>query len=152
MNNKLIPIAIGAIVGMVAAVLVVNSGMEPNTHSYTKLDSVVEWAMVDVFKSPPPVTEHGWNVDRMIVFVHLLMGVLFVGWTAYFLYCLWAFRSSNHPKAEPQGPSKVATTVAEYCVIVAEVVLIASFAVPLWADVMNEEELDRIKQASSTDK
>jgi len=151
MKNKLIPIAIGAIVGMVAAVLVVNSGMEPGTHSYTKLDSVVEWAMVDVFKSPPPVTEHGWNVDRMIVFVHLLMGVLFVGWTAYFLYCLWAFRSSNHPKAEPQGPSKVATTVAEYCVIVAEVVLIASFAVPLWADVMNEEKLDKIKQAAATD-
>ena len=151
MNNKLIPIAIGAVVGMIVAVLVVNSGMEPDTNTFNKLDPVVEWAMADVFKSPPPVTEHGWNVDRMIVFVHLLMGVLFIGWTIYFLYCIWAFRSSNHPKAEPQGPSKVATTVAEYCVIVAEVVLIASFAVPLWADVVNEEKLDEIKKAAATD-
>ena len=70
---------IGAIAGAVIAVIVVNSGMEEGTNTYKKFDSAVEVIMADWFMSPPPITEHGKNVDRVIVFVHAMMAVLFVG-------------------------------------------------------------------------
>ena len=85
---------IGAIAGTVLAVVVVNSGMEEytdadgnkfRTSTYKKFDSSVEGIMADWFMSPPPITEHGKNVDRVIVFVHAMMAVLLVGWTLYFL-------------------------------------------------------------------
>ena len=121
--------------------------------NFTKLDSTVEYVMLSLFKSPPPVTDHGWNVDRVIVFVHLLMGILFVGWTLYFVLALIKFNEKAHPKADYHGvKSKIGTTLAEYGVIVAEVVLIASFAVPLWADVMDEEKIAEIKAASKNKK
>ena len=146
MNKKYIGLIFGAIAGVVMAVLLVNSGKDEGTNTFTAFDSTVKYTMTELFKSPPPVTEHGWNVDRMVVFVHLLMGVLFVGWTLYFLYCIFNFRESNHPKADYHGArSKFWTTLAEYGVIAAEVVLIVCFAIPLWAEVMNDEKLAEIK-------
>ncbi len=147
MNKKYIGLIFGAIAGVVVAVILVNSGKVEGTHTFTGFDSTVEYTMTELFKSPPPVTEHGWNVDRMVVFVHLLMGVLFVGWTLYFLYCIFNFRESNHPKADYHGArSKFWTTLAEYGVISAEVVLIVCFAIPLWAEVMNDTRLKEIKE------
>ena len=146
MNKKYIGLIFGAIAGVVMAVLLVNSGKDEGTNTFTAFDSTVKYTMTELFKSPPPVTEHGWNVDRMVVFVHLLMGVLFVGWSLYFLFCIFKFRESNHPKADYHGArSKFWTTLAEYGVIAAEVVLIVCFAIPLWAEVMNDEKLAEIK-------
>ena len=148
MKQKFIAGALAAILGMFIAVMVVNS-MKDESGDFTKIDSTVEEVMITLFKSPPAVTDHGWNVDRMIVFVHLLMAVLFVGWSIYFVVVLLKFRQSVSPIADYQGvKSKLGTTLAEYGVIVAEVILIACFAVPLWADVVNEEEIDKIKKAS----
>ena len=149
MNKKYIGLIFGAIAGVVVAVLLVNSGKNDGTHTFTAFDSTVKYTMTDLFKSPPPVTEHGWNVDRMVVFVHLLMGVLFVGWSIYFLYCIFRFRESTHPKADYHGArSKLWTTLAEYGVIAAEIVLIFCFAIPLWAEVMNDEKLAEIKASA----
>jgi len=146
MNKKYIGLIFGAIAGVVMAVLLVNSGKDEGTNTFTAFDSTVKYTMTELFKSPPPVTEHGWNVDRMVVFVHLLMGVLFVGWSLYFLFCIFKFRESTHPKADYHGArSKLWTTLAEYGVIAAEVVLIVCFAIPLWAEVMNDEKLAEIK-------
>lgn len=146
-NSRMMMLTAGAVVGMVLAVLLVNSKMEA-PHTLKMFDGSVEYIMKDVFQSPPPVTEHGWNVDRMIVFVHVMMGVLFVGWTLYFLACLLKFRKTVHPKAESEGPGKLWSTLAEYVVIVAEVVLIISFAAPLWGEVIDQEEMEKIKIAS----
>ncbi|SVD07928.1 uncharacterized protein METZ01_LOCUS360782, partial [marine metagenome] len=49
------------------------------------------------------------------------------------------------------GPSKLWTTLAEYGVIVAEVVLIVSFAVPLWNEVMSVERIAKIKKDAAGD-
>lgn len=146
MNKKYIGLIFGAIAGVVMAVLLVNSGKDEGTNTFTAFDSTVKYTMTELFKSPPPITEHGWNVDRVLVFVHVLMGVLFVGWSLYFLYCIFKFRESNHPMADYHGArSKFWTTLAEYGVIAAEVVLIVCFAIPLWAEVMNDEKLAEIK-------
>jgi len=134
----------GAILGAILAILLVNSKMAA-PYTLTIFDSSVETVMADWFQSPPPVTEHGWNVDRMIVFVHVLMAILFVGWTIYFIWCLYRFRRTANPVAEPEGPGKTWTTVAEYGVILAELVLIVSFAAPLWGEIMDKEQIDKIK-------
>lgn len=146
MNKKYIGLIFGAIMGVAVAVYLVNSKKDEGTNTFTAFDPTVEYTMTELFKSPPPITEHGKNVDRVLVFVHVLMGVLFVGWSLYFLYCIFKFRESNHPKADYHGArSKFWTTLAEYGVIAAEVVLIVCFAIPLWAEVMNDEKLAEIK-------
>ena len=143
---------IGAIAGAVLAVIVVNAGMEEGTRTFKKFDRSVETIMADWCLSPHPITEHGKNVDRMIVFVHAMMVILFVGWSIYFLVCMFKFRESAHPRADNVGPSKLWTTLAEYGVIVAEVVLIASFAVPLWNEVMSVDRIAKIKADAASDK
>ena len=151
MKQKIAIWVFAAILGMVLAVVAVEYMKDDG--NFTKLDSTVEYVMLSLFKSPPPVTDHGWNVDRVIVFVHLLMGILFVGWTLYFVLALIKFNKKAHPKADYHGvKSKVGTTLAEYGVIVAEVVLIGSFAVPLWADIMDEDQINEIKMASKNKK
>jgi hypothetical protein len=35
---------------------------------------------------PVLASEHGRDVDLLIIYIHWLMIVLFVGWLAYFLY------------------------------------------------------------------
>lgn len=151
MKTNLYLLILGAIAGTVIAVVVANAGMDEGTNTYKKFDSSVETIMADWFMSPPPITEHGKNVDRVIVFVHAMMAVLFVGWTLYFLGCIYKFRESAHPKADNVGPSKLWTTVVEYGVIVAEVVLIVSFAVPLWNEVMSVDRIAQIKKDAASD-
>ncbi len=83
-------------------------------------------------------SEHGADVDSLILYVHLLMVALFVGWTAYFLYTIWRFRSSRHPKADYVGTTTHATTWIEGAVALIEGVLLIGFAIPLWAHRVDE--------------
>src|SRR2546426_9148255 len=52
---------------------------------------------------PVLASEHGQNVDNLIIYVHWLMIVLFVGWLAYFAYALFRFHRSRNPKADYVG-------------------------------------------------
>jgi hypothetical protein len=45
---------------------------------------------------PVLASEHGKDVDNLIIYVHWLMIVLFVGWIAYFVYVL--IRSGNRER------------------------------------------------------
>jgi len=76
---------------------------------------------------------HGRDVDYFILYVHLLMIVLFIGWTAYFVYTIWRFRSSRNPRADYVGTTTHATTWIEGAVALVEGVLLIGFAIPLWA-------------------
>jgi len=61
----------------------------------------------------------------LIIAVHLLMLVLFIGWIIYFFTALWKFRASNNPRADYKGvKTKTITNSIEGAVIVAELVLI----------------------------
>ena len=123
-------------------VMVVGFNSIKDSFNDSMYGTVVKPVMEKYFLSPPPVTEHGREVDQMIVYIHLMMLVLFIGWTAYFLIALWRFRKSRNAKADYAGvTSKVPTTLAEYGVIAAEVVLIGCFAVPLWGKAVNPETM-----------
>jgi cytochrome c oxidase subunit 2 len=87
----------------------------------------------EILKLPPVGTEHGPKIDDFILYVHYLMVVLFIGWTAYFIYALFKFRATPARKAVNAGVGATASNVVEGAVIVAEAVLLIGFAIPLWA-------------------
>src|SRR5256885_5433058 len=78
-------------------------------------------------------SKHGQDVDSLIVYVHLLMIVLFVGWSVYFLYAIWRFRRSRNPKADFIGTTTHASTAIEIAVAIVEGVLLFGIAIPMWA-------------------
>ena len=67
---------------------------------------------------PEIASTHGADVDRILVLVHLLMIVMFVGWGALFVYMLVRFRRSRHPAATYGGLSSKAPKAAEWAVLV----------------------------------
>jgi cytochrome c oxidase subunit II len=87
---------------------------------------------------PELASVHGKDVDKLIIYVHYLMIVLFVGWGAYFLYALWRFRRGRNPKADYVGVTGHASSYLELAVAAVEVVLLVGFAVPLWAKVVDK--------------
>src|SRR5438309_2014695 len=94
--------------------------------------------MIKLLGLPPLVSEHGAEVDKLILYVHILMGVLFVGWLSYFLYALLRFRRSRNPKASYVGMKSHVSSYIEVAVAVVEGVLLIGFAVPLWAKVADK--------------
>jgi cytochrome c oxidase subunit 2 len=86
---------------------------------------------------PMLASEHGRQVDDLIVYVHALMAVLFVGWFGYFLYAIVHFRKSNNPKADYVGVKSHFSNYLEGGVALVEAILLIGFAVPLWAKVVS---------------
>ncbi len=82
---------------------------------------------------PQVASAHGAAIDRVIIWVHLLMFVMFIGWAAFFLYMLVRFRQRRHPVAEYEGLRTHATRWVEWGVVVAELVLLFGYSVPLWS-------------------
>ena len=82
---------------------------------------------------PVDGSAHGAELDYMTGIVHWMMAVLFVGWTLYFVYVLFRFRAGRNPKASYGGAKSHFSTYVELGVVVAEVVLLAVFAIPAWA-------------------
>ena len=81
---------------------------------------------------PVLASEHGKDVDNLIIYVHWLMIVLFVGWLAYFAYALFRFHQSRNPKADYVGVKNHASNYIEGAVAIVEGVLLIGVAVPLW--------------------
>lgn len=82
---------------------------------------------------PPLASEHGRGVDDLIIYVHWLMIVLFIGWLAYFAYVLLRFHRSRNPKANYVGVKSHASSYIEGAVALVEGILLVFLALPLWA-------------------
>src|SRR6476661_6413162 len=87
---------------------------------------------------PPLASEHGADVDKLILYVHWLMAVLFVGWLAYFFYVILRFRQSKQPKADYAGVTSHASSYVEGAVALVEAVLLLGFAIPLWSKAVDK--------------
>jgi len=98
---------------------------------------------------PVLASEHGQQVDNLIIYVHWLMIVLFVGWLTYFGYVLLRFRRSRNPRADYHGVRSHASSYIEGAVALVEGVLLLGFAVPFWAQAVDkfpkESEATRIQ-------
>jgi cytochrome c oxidase subunit 2 len=89
--------------------------------------------MTELLGLPLLASEHGAVIDQLILYVHILMFVLFIGWGLFFAYTLVRFRKSRNPVANYGGVTSHASTGLEIAVAVAEVGLLVGISIPFWA-------------------
>ena len=94
--------------------------------------------MQELLGLPLQASAHAAEIDQIIVIVHWLMLVLFVGWGAFFIYTLVRFRASANPQADPAGVKSHTSTYSEIAVAVIEAVILVAFALPAWAVRVND--------------
>jgi len=82
---------------------------------------------------PVAASAHAGEIDQMLVLVHWLMLVLFVGWGAFFIFVLVRFRQGAHPKADYAGAKGKFAKSIEVAVAFIEVLLLVFYAIPAWA-------------------
>jgi cytochrome c oxidase subunit 2 len=97
-----------------------------------------EWFGEKVLLMPPLASENGQGVDDLVVYMHYLMIVLFLGWVAYFIYALYKFHERRNPKADYVGVKNHASSYIELTVAGIEAVLLIFIAVPLWAKAVDK--------------
>ena len=69
--------------------------------------------MLEWLGLPVAASAHAGEVDHIMVLIHWLMLVLFIGWGAYFVFVLFRFRAAANPKASYTGAKgKIAQRVA----------------------------------------
>jgi cytochrome c oxidase subunit 2 len=89
--------------------------------------------MLNLLGLPPQASTHAADIDHMIVLVHWLMAVLFIGWGAFFLFVLVRFRKGANPVASYTGAKGKLAKGLEVGVAIIEAVLLAFYAIPAWA-------------------
>ncbi len=95
---------------------------------------MINLALINEFLGMPPnASAEGYQVDHIIEFSHWFMGVLFVGWWAFFIFVLWRFRQKRNPVASHEGVTSGISTHLEFAVVLIDAVLLIGFAIPLWA-------------------
>ena len=87
------------------------------------------------FKELLPVvaSAHGSEIDRILMWVHILMFFLFIGWSSYFIMALFKFRKKKNPKADYEGVHSHVSTAVEIGVVIFEAVLLIGFSIPFWS-------------------
>lgn len=90
---------------------------------------------------PPVASDHGAGLDRVTIWVHVLMAVLFLAWGAVFVYSLWRFRASRQSsgKPTPTAPSKRWPTLAEIAIVVVEAAILLGLSIPLFSARLGED-------------
>lgn len=86
------------------------------------------------FNMPFMAAAHGEEIDQLMVYVHVLMFLLFVGWSLYFVWALFRFRRNRNPKATYTGVKGKVAKGVEWGVIAAEAILLAAFSIPIWSE------------------
>lgn len=86
---------------------------------------------------PINAAAHGYEIDAIILYVHILMLVLFVGWGAFFIFTLVRFNRKANPKANYTGVTSHLSSKVEIAVVVIEAILLLGFSIPFWAKHVN---------------
>lgn len=96
--------------------------------------------MVDIlryFGLPVGISTVSGRIDEIIVIVHYLMLLLFVGWGIFFIVSLIKFRESKNKKANYKGVESHYSSILEAGVAVVEIIILFGFAFPIWAERVN---------------
>ncbi len=94
--------------------------------------------MGEILGLPIQASAHAAEIDQMIVLLHWLMLALFVGWGSFFVYTLIRFRESANPTADYTGVTSHTSSYLEIAVAVIEAVILVGFAIPAWANRVND--------------
>jgi cytochrome c oxidase subunit 2 len=101
-------------------------------------NAFTDWFKHDFLHLPMLASEHGADVDNLLMYVHWLMLALLVGWSTFFLYTLFRFRQARSPRANNVGVKSHLSSYLEGGVALVEAILLLAFAVPLWAKVVSD--------------
>src|SRR3954468_10070073 len=83
-------------------------------------------------------SEHGVTIDHALEVCHWFMLALFLGWSSYFLYAIFRFHRTRHPKANYHGVKSKISAHLEFSVVLIEAILLIGFAIPLWGRRVSE--------------
>jgi cytochrome c oxidase subunit 2 len=94
--------------------------------------------LIEALGIAPNASQHGYAIDMMLEMLHWFMLVLFVGWGSFYAFILWRFRAKKHPKALYAGAASHLPTKLEGGIAVLEIVILLSFAAPIWSARVNQ--------------
>ena len=87
---------------------------------------------------PPLASKHGGDIDLLMDVLHWFMGVLFVAWGIFFVYCLVRFRQRPGHVADYNLIKAKPSKYAEIIIVLIEVALLVGLSMPAWARIKNE--------------
>ena len=90
-------------------------------------------SLTKLLGQPEAASRHAGQIDHLNEVVHWFMLILFIGWSAFFLYVLFRFHRRNNAKASYAGITSHFSTHLEVIVVLVEVILLLGFAFPLWS-------------------
>ena len=105
-----------------------------------------DWFAQNILGLPEVASVNGHAVDDLMVYVHWLMLVLFVGWIAYFGYVLYRFSAARNRKADYAGSKSKIPSYVEIAIVAIEAVLLVGVAIPIWSK--NVEHFPEPKDAT----
>ena len=88
--------------------------------------------MIDAWL-PAAASGHASALDAVLLSVHLHMLLIFVLWLAVFVFALIKFRRGANPESRWQGVRGIWPAIAIGLVIVGDVIILATKALPAWA-------------------
>jgi cytochrome c oxidase subunit II len=83
---------------------------------------------------PPAASEHAAGLDAVLQSVHIHIAVQALAWGAFFVYCLIRFRRRRDVRASHRGIGPVLPVLAIGAVVIGDVLLLATAALPAWLD------------------
>src|SRR5579885_1331911 len=87
---------------------------------------------------PPNVSSNGAVIDHLINIMHVFMIVLFIGWGAFFLYCLFRFRARPGHKASYELPQSKFPKFLEIGIVIFEAAILVGLSYPAWSRLKND--------------
>lgn len=134
--------------GLAAGLLLVSPAVaQDNTATAPDLSGVKIDGVYGPFL-PTDISTHGHEIDSLIGILHWFMGILFVGWGLFFVYCLFRFRQKPDGKAVYQPVKAKASKYVEIGVAVFEAFLLIGLSIPIWAstkqDVVDKDKLENV--------
>ena len=81
---------------------------------------------------PMDVSVHGAQIDSLMRVLHFFMAILFIGWGAFFIYCLIKFRARPGHVATYAPIKAVFTKYLEVGIVIVEVFLLFGLSTPVW--------------------
>jgi len=82
---------------------------------------------------PLDISTHGHEIDQLILYVHILMFVLFIGWAIYLVYVLVKFRERPGHQADVSPKHFGLPKLLEVGIILVEVFLLVGMSIPAWS-------------------
>jgi len=88
-----------------------------------------EWGL------PPAASSYAGQIDSLMWLLHVVMVAIFVIWSVYFVYCLFAYRATNGHRASYHTAGERSSLIPDGLILAFEMWLILAFGIPIWAQI-----------------